>query len=468
MAVTNMWAVKGSVSSVVKYIENPEKTTQRDMQQVMSYITDADKTEQMMYVTGINCEPEIAAKQFTQTKQLWGKEGGRVAYHGYQSFREGEVDADTAHKIGVELAQRLWGDRFEVVVATHLNTGHFHNHFCLNSVSFRDGYKYRDTKEDIRRMRDTSDAICRRYGLSIEDRPRIDQDKRRNYRELKDEREFRTTLRNKVRADIDAAISCSLTLKEFGKVMRDMGYKFILEGETGKELKYPKLVIPGSDICVRLKSLGPGYDVDDYHERIIRNSWESARQNDPFVNLEDLKTQAILNRYNSRLNRAGFRVVITYHCLQLRSCKYKRKYREYSPQLIKDIRKLERLGQLQSFSRKYRLDTPQQVENLKEALRKRISDIAKDRDEDRKQQRLYERKGMTGYANYYRLSAQEKTKQMRRLYQELRMCEEILQAEPGIRAMTLGLVRQRVDEESRRQYRSDLGKTQRKRSGWSR
>ena len=174
MAVTNMWAVKGSVSSVVDYIENPEKTTPRDMQQVMSYITDADKTEQMMYVTGINCEPEIAAKQFTQTKQLWGKEGGRVAYHGYQSFREGEVDADTAHKIGVELAQELWGDRFEVVVATHLNTGHYHNHFCLNSVSFRDGYKYHDTKEDIRRMRDVSDAICRRYGLSIEDRPRID------------------------------------------------------------------------------------------------------------------------------------------------------------------------------------------------------------------------------------------------------------------------------------------------------
>ena len=54
MAVTNMWAVKGSVSSVVKYIENPEKTTPRDMQQVMSYITDADKTEQMMYVTRLS------------------------------------------------------------------------------------------------------------------------------------------------------------------------------------------------------------------------------------------------------------------------------------------------------------------------------------------------------------------------------------------------------------------------------
>ena len=44
-------------------------------------------------------------------------------------------------------------------------------------------------------------------------------------------------------------------------------------------------------------------------------------------------------------------------------------------------------------------------------------------------------------------------------------CEEILQAGPGIRAMTIGLVQQRVSEESRRQLRNNLGKTQRKRAG---
>ena len=152
-------------------------------------------------------------------------------------------------------------------------------------------------------------------------------------------------------------------------------------------------------------------------------------------------------------------MIITYHCLQLRSCKYKRKYREYSPQLIKDIRKLERFCQLQSFCRKNTLDTPEQVEAFKEALRKRISDIAKDRDKDRKQQRYWERKGVPAYANLYRMVAQEKTKQMRPLYQEIRMCDDIIQAEPGIRAMTLGLVQQRVNEESRRQSRQDLTKT---------
>ena len=163
------------------------------------------------------------------------QEGGRVAYHGYQSFREGEVDADTAHNIGVELAQELWGDRFEVVVATHLNTGHYHNHFCLNSVSFRDGYKYHDTKEDIRRMRDVSDAICRAHRLSIESAKKSDQIKRKNYREWKDLRDGNPTLRGKVMKDIDDTIKSSRTVKEFASKMKDMGYKFILVTETGKE-----------------------------------------------------------------------------------------------------------------------------------------------------------------------------------------------------------------------------------------
>ena len=90
------------------------------------------------------------------------------------------------------------------------------------------------------------------------------------------------------------------------------------------------------------------------------------------------------------------------------------------------------------------------------------------RDEDRKQQRYWERRGVPAYANLYRLAAQEKTKQMRPLYQEIRMCEETIQAEPRIRAMTIGLVQQRVNEENRRQLRNDLGKTQRKSSGRSR
>ena len=90
MAVTNLWAVKRNVGAVIRYIENPEKTTSKEVEQVMSYIKDGSKTEEMMYVTGINCEADIAAEQFMQTKRLWGKEGGRAAYQGHgHGFRQG-------------------------------------------------------------------------------------------------------------------------------------------------------------------------------------------------------------------------------------------------------------------------------------------------------------------------------------------------------------------------------------------
>ena len=455
MAVTNLWAIKGSASAVVDYIEDPEKTIPQDMQQVVSYITDANKTEQMMFVTGINCEPEIAAKQFIQTKQLWDKEGGRVAYHGYQSFRAGEVDAETAHKIGVELAQALWGDRFEVVVATHLNTGHYHNHFCLNSVSFSDGYKYHDTKEDIRHMRDTSDSICRKYGLSIENSPKIDQDKRRNYREWKDRNYGKVTLRGTVRADIDAAIACSRSEREFAEIMRGMGYVFIFQSETGQSLKHPKLQLPGSDRCVRLKSLGPGYDFDDYRPRIILNM---VRTGDPFDDLEKIPTEEKINHYTERLERAGFRVVITYHSMQLRACKKKRKYRVYSPELIEDIRKLDMYIKMQDFSRKYKLDIPEQVERLRTELKKKISSIAEGRDDCRRKQHYWERHSAPGYVNIWKQAAQEKTKEMKPLYQELRMCDEMLKTAPMVRRNAIDLIRKRREEEQKRLFRKELEK----------
>lgn len=78
------------------------------------------------------------------TKKHWAKEGGIVAFHAYQSFAPGEVTPELAHEIGMKLAQDLWEDRFEVIVATHLDKAHLYSHFMLNSVSFKDGNKEMD------------------------------------------------------------------------------------------------------------------------------------------------------------------------------------------------------------------------------------------------------------------------------------------------------------------------------------
>lgn len=182
MAVTSIWPIKNNrklttIRRVIDYARNPEKTAERDPEAlaplhivhgVVEYAADQMKTETRAYVTCFNCTTEeTAATEFMQVKKLWDKTGGRLCFHGYQSFRAGEVDAETAHAIGTELARRLWADRFQVVVATHCNTGHYHNHFVLNSVSFLDGYHFVNSKADYEAMRELSDEICREYGLSV-------------------------------------------------------------------------------------------------------------------------------------------------------------------------------------------------------------------------------------------------------------------------------------------------------------
>ena len=180
---------------MVIYAENPEKTAnpkfyadrelnEQDGQQlsdVIRYAINSEKTQEMgsedgaplhRFVSGINCSPATARDEMLAVKKRFGKEDGTVAYHGYQSFAPGEATPELAHEIGVKLATRLWGDRYQVIVATHLDKeNHLHNHFVVNTVSFADGIKYHRTRKDYHEMQTVSDELCREYGLSVIEQP---------------------------------------------------------------------------------------------------------------------------------------------------------------------------------------------------------------------------------------------------------------------------------------------------------
>ena len=87
-------------------------------------------TEKKIFVTGVNCIPENEKQEMTDTKKRFNQEGGILAHHAYQSFKPGEVTPKLAHKIGVETAKKMWGDNYEVIVATYMNTNALHNHIC--------------------------------------------------------------------------------------------------------------------------------------------------------------------------------------------------------------------------------------------------------------------------------------------------------------------------------------------------
>ncbi len=277
MAVTSIWDIKGRVDKVINYAMNPEKTSENSkellaafhaIEGMVEYASNQLKTEKQVYVKGINCDPDVAASQFMKTKMHWGKTDGIIAFHAYQSFLPGEVDAKSAHEIGVRLAEELWGDRFEVVVATHVNTGHYHNHFVLNSVSFIDGLRYYDQKKSYYLMRDVSDRLCREHRLSVIKNP---QGRRKNYSEWSAEKNGKPTLRGSIRADVDRAIGASTTMRDFMRVMAEMGYEINLSTKSGGALKYPNLKPLGAKGNFRFHKLGEGYDLDSIKDRILEN-----------------------------------------------------------------------------------------------------------------------------------------------------------------------------------------------------
>ena len=154
MATISLWKVDNRLDHVIDYAANIEKTSlkdKEDLKDVLDYATRSTKTEQKLFVNALNCSPASAYEQMQETKKEYGKKNGILAFHGYQSFAPGEVTPEVAHEIGMKFAQQMWGDSFEVVVATHLDTDCCHNHFVLNSVSFVDGKKYYRSEKDYQK-----------------------------------------------------------------------------------------------------------------------------------------------------------------------------------------------------------------------------------------------------------------------------------------------------------------------------
>lgn len=224
------------------------------MQMVLDYISQDNKVKQKQYVTCLNCDAFDPLKSMRMTKKLFHDHKRIVAFHGYQSFKIGEVDANVAHEIGVKLAQKVFGNRYEVVITTHLDKDHIHNHILLNSTSFVDGKRFCNTKKDYWNMRNASDELCKEYGLSVIEDPSYDS-KKLNYHIMK-------TYMNDIKKDIDALVKESHLVRDLIDNMKKKGYEF--ERIDGEDVVYH----PYCNEPIYLKSLGERYHLDEIEERL--------------------------------------------------------------------------------------------------------------------------------------------------------------------------------------------------------
>lgn len=276
MAVTKIWKIEGWLGDSLIYIENPEKTNNpmvvgnphmtkeqyQSLADVIEYASDGSNEyhDVEKFVTGVNCDAETARAEMIATKEAFGKNDGICGFHGIQSFKPGEVTPEIAHEIGVKLAQKMWGGHFQVVVATHLDQDHIHNHFIVNSVAFTDGHRLWKEK-NYWKMRAQSDELCREYGLSIT----IPKNRNKQYAEWKAEREKNPTQRSLLRKDVDRILLSARSLPEFYEKLRENGYT------VNTERKYVSVRPPGAERNIRLQSLGEDYTEEALHLRILKN-----------------------------------------------------------------------------------------------------------------------------------------------------------------------------------------------------
>ena len=367
MAITKIWPVKDNLSRVYRYISNENKTTEDisdGLNEVLTYTTQGHKTNEKEYITGINCSPATAVKQMIHTKKSYGKDDGVLAFHAVQSFKPGELTPEQCHEIGVKLAGLMWGDRFEVVVSTHLDRHHLHNHFVVNSVSFMDGKKFDNNRKDYNQFRTLSDDLCNGYNLSVIH----SNGKGMHHSEWEAVKEGKPYFRQLIKHDVDVVLSYARNMDQFVEGLQDMGY------EVSTSRKYIAVKHPQGQRMRRLKSLlrDGRYDEEHIEERLYNNLIL------PMVKVQDAVPSHFYRGESRKLK--GFRALYFKYMYMLGIIHASDTPKRYpSAELRRDLIYMDKITEENTFLGKNNLETIEDVTAFKSKLDEEIHDLINDR-----------------------------------------------------------------------------------------
>ena len=433
MATTGFWPVKGRLKEVIDYANNPDKTTAKeyldeDLYAAIRYVENDDKTDQTMFVSGINCSKHNAYNEMIAVKRRFGERGKNIAYHGYQSFAAGEVTPDEAHQIGLETARKMWGARYQVVVTTHLNTDNIHNHFVINSVSFVDGKKFRNGIGDRLELRKISDAICAARNKSVIQSHKFYSNKKeywiRNSGKL--------THRDMLRRDVDEALSKCCTFRELEYYLKCLGYRF----DRDFRYEHPSVIADGWKRAVRITSLGEKYSWEAMHEKLVANQrlpelyvlitpkWKRA----PLLNFEHYLRQAQRKDTITLL----FELFIEILKLCTGNNIQETDNRPLSPMMRAEVQKLDKYIEEYKLLCDNHIESPKELLSFQENLSTHISEL----EQERYALRLKLRRVKTPEEDAaLKAQAKELTKQITPLRKELKVALRIEEHIPRIKEL---------------------------------
>ena len=417
MATTSLWKVDKRLDHVIDYATDEEKTKNEgsnfdSIEKLLTYATNPAKTEKLFYTTGINCKVDNAVKEMQFIKKLYGKEKGILAFHGYQSFKEGEVTPEIAHEIGVRLAEEMWGDRFQVVVSTHLNTDNIHNHFVINSVSFKDGYKYYSNLSNTALLRKTSDEICEEYGLSVlEEKTCKSGINFENFykKSMKESEYYKFT-----KEDIDYAIEHSWSFQDFIKKLKDMGYDVYFRADKISVRRYPYK----RNIRIE-RTFGEEYSIENIKNKIC-SRYPSREE---VIKPKTYDKRLFYKGSAKKLRKPkGIIALYYYYCYLLKVYPKKNLNYKLTPEMREAVKKMDKYSEQIRFICKYKLETINDIDNLKEQKNKELQKVLNTRN------RLYYKRHKLDNESEKDVVTKEiisVTSAVDKIRKEIKLCDEV-------------------------------------------
>lgn len=228
------------------------------LKQIIDYCTDDNKVTDdngRKYVSGVNCTSVDPYNEFMLTKKAYPSDNrngqkDRYFYHYYQSFSpDDNVTRDIVHQIGIEFAKKAWQNN-EVIVATHLDKDHLHNHFVINGIDLETGKRLRQGPNTLKELRAISDEICLKYGINI--LPPYEKTKLKS----PSSNEYRAALNGnswkfKLAGDIDYVMTLARSKQDFINLMKKLNYDVLWSDDR----KYITYSIIGTKLKCRDKTL---------------------------------------------------------------------------------------------------------------------------------------------------------------------------------------------------------------------
>lgn len=338
------------------------KVIQKNLEAVINYAKNGEKTEHGILVSGINCLPENAYEEMMLIKKNFHKEDGRLGYHFIQSFNGKEVSARECNDIGMELANSLWGDKYQMLVCTHIDKDNVHNHIILNSVSFIDGSKYHNSNVEIALVREINDDLCRKYNFSV-----VESDKADKKTEIAESR-IANYNRNSgkmdlIKRDIDETIENARKYQDF---VDELGFKGYFVKKSNNSIS---ISTPYFNRNIRIaRAFGEDYTFENIKNKIYYRNYQFKKNKIYRVKIyEGVKIDSNL------LKTSYFYRLYVHFLYVLGKLPTKIHYEERTTEYYKEIDKFNKLCNELNMISDYKLTSIEDTQNLRTQYLEEIS-----------------------------------------------------------------------------------------------